>query len=1124
MSNSGASDWIGHVLTGGRYVVTDKLGEGGMGLVYRARDRNLEQDVVIKVPRRQALEDPQFMQRFAIEIRALVKLSHPHVVKVIDADKHDGLPYAVMPYLAGGSLETRRAKNAQGAIVGSPAGTLHNWLPAIGSALDFIHSQGYIHRDVKPANILFDAHGNAFLSDFGVAKVVGASREAANASSLTGAGFVMGTPDYLAPEVILGQPFDHRVDQYALAATVFEILTGRPPFVGPTPTAVVVAHTTAPPPLVHELDPSIPQQLSLLLRSALDKSPEKRFANCTSFAIAICKLSGQHLPLPQVQTRVVTRGRTTPIIDGRGSCPVCQRVIVVAEKVRGNRAPCPSCKAVLAVSGDLQTITEVVAPVGGPGQTTALPTRGGQPTPSPARPQPTVYGVETPALPCPDPLMDLPMSPPVWPTQVPIWQRPLPRIMAGLVVVALAGSIGYLMLRQPRAVVAEKPTLGVRDVNDQNIPADVALSLQLGVDAAQPIDEPLRFEFAETPPLGMKLDAQSGQLTWPVSPQRSQGTYDVKVRVVAASDKFNSRPSSFFVHVQPPLNASAATPKQPDPSPASMPMPNTPKPKVNQRPTVSVEVANSTVPRVGRAWGLVVAARDPDGDPLIQEYTIVGRDDTVWIPFTGTQLSVVLPQEGQFTVAVRVRDAEFTSEVATVSTFVEKATATTRPSMLGDNANSGNYFLISNFEGSARAYYRLIHDEAEYNTAVLAVRRLVDEARKEPQVVQAMLEKFVEYYRPRVEAETTPAKRIAKVAGKAAAESEDNTYLRYDALEAYDVRGKPIVRDIKMRDDPDNGLDAIGQLYNQSLQLASDKLPPPAPFSFIARKELPYLRLICYVGPAAIPALKTALADSEKRPCALTCLSRLGTPAVTVLQAELSNRDPEIRAGALWALASILRRPTTATSTPLPADQQAQLTQSLVQALNDTDENVRLHALHVLAGWAPSQPGLVKQFTTQLTTLIEQAQGDKLRRVMTLLVQLGPDAAPAMPQILTAIRREKPALAPGIEALGNFGPEGLATLLTLVNDPALGKDVREKAVLVIATFKDQVPADTVVALGKLLKPGDTTLRKSILQTLRDLGPVAKPALADLKRVRGETNLSIAEIKFIDEALKLIEEK
>ena len=282
------ADWVGLTLDG-RYTVAAKLGEGGMGFVYRAADARLGCDVVVKVPRASMLEDAGFRERFRAEVGALVRLAHPHVVKVSDFGQHAGVPFAVMQFLPGGSLEDRRPKDAAGHFRAISPKSLGGWLPAVADALDFIHKQGYVHRDVKPANILFDAHKNAYISDFGVAKAVAGNKAAA--AGITGAGLILGTPTYMAPELVLGKAFDGRIDQYALAVTVFELLAGRPPFDGPTPMAVLVQRTTEEPPALSDLQPAMPAALSAVIARALCKDPAGRYPTCTAFAKAVLEAS-----------------------------------------------------------------------------------------------------------------------------------------------------------------------------------------------------------------------------------------------------------------------------------------------------------------------------------------------------------------------------------------------------------------------------------------------------------------------------------------------------------------------------------------------------------------------------------------------------------------------------------------------------------------------------------------------------------------------------------------------------------------------------------------------------------------------------------------------------------------
>ena len=171
-----------------------------------------------------------------------------------------------MQFLPGGSLEDRRPKNAAGKFKAVASKSLNEWLLPVAEALDFIHSQGYVHRDVKPANILFDAYKNAYISDFGVAKAVAGNKPAG--AGITGTGMVLGTPAYMAPELVLGATFDGKIDQYALAVTVFELLAGKPPFDEPTPMATLVRRTIEDPPELAETRPGTAIRLSAAVAKA----------------------------------------------------------------------------------------------------------------------------------------------------------------------------------------------------------------------------------------------------------------------------------------------------------------------------------------------------------------------------------------------------------------------------------------------------------------------------------------------------------------------------------------------------------------------------------------------------------------------------------------------------------------------------------------------------------------------------------------------------------------------------------------------------------------------------------------------------------------------------------------
>lgn len=278
------AEWVGKKFAADRYTVKEKFGEGGMGAVYRVWDENLQTDVVLKIPKRSMLDDPEFAGRFQREIRSLVKLSHPNIVKIQDVGEFEGLPYCVMQFLAGGDLKGRCVRAADSQRQPMTLESLKTWLLRVADALDFIHKQNFVHRDVKPANILFDAHENAYLSDFGVAKVM--AENVAAEAALTGTGMVLGTPEYMAPEMVLGEPFDGRADQYALAATVYEVLAGCLPLTGPTASAILVKQTAEIPKPLCDVAANIPRALSDAVMRALAKKPEERFPDCRSFAQA----------------------------------------------------------------------------------------------------------------------------------------------------------------------------------------------------------------------------------------------------------------------------------------------------------------------------------------------------------------------------------------------------------------------------------------------------------------------------------------------------------------------------------------------------------------------------------------------------------------------------------------------------------------------------------------------------------------------------------------------------------------------------------------------------------------------------------------------------------------------
>jgi serine/threonine-protein kinase len=256
----------------GRYQITETLGKGGMGVVYRARDPELERDVAIKVVLSWAQYDEDAMARFHREARVVAQLQHPHIVTVFDAGRtDDGLPYFVMEYLEGTDLG--HVLEQAGAL---PPLRAVRYVMQVCEGLSYAHDRDIVHRDIKPANLLITPDDHLKVVDFGIAKLVGAQ--------ITGSGVSLGTPLYMAPEQVAGRHVDHRADIFAVGGVLYTLLAGRPPFDGPTLGAICHKIETEPPtPLTQlglELDPS----LEAIIRRALDKDPELRYQNAAELA------------------------------------------------------------------------------------------------------------------------------------------------------------------------------------------------------------------------------------------------------------------------------------------------------------------------------------------------------------------------------------------------------------------------------------------------------------------------------------------------------------------------------------------------------------------------------------------------------------------------------------------------------------------------------------------------------------------------------------------------------------------------------------------------------------------------------------------------------------------------
>lgn len=262
-----SDDFTGKTL--GQYEVAEEIGRGGMATVYKARQTSINRTVAVKVLPRSLLHDPGFYERFEREVDVIAHLEHPHILPIYDFGRDEGVPYIVMRFLAGGSL--------QELLHQGPAAldNIEKPFVQVASALDHAHQQGIIHRDLKPANIMLDESGNAYLTDFGIARVLG--------SELTGS-MLIGTPAYMSPEQAGGQPLDARSDIYALGVVLFEIITGREPYQAETPMALLLKHINEPIPPVSDFRQDVPPALEMVIHRATAKAPADRFASAGEMA------------------------------------------------------------------------------------------------------------------------------------------------------------------------------------------------------------------------------------------------------------------------------------------------------------------------------------------------------------------------------------------------------------------------------------------------------------------------------------------------------------------------------------------------------------------------------------------------------------------------------------------------------------------------------------------------------------------------------------------------------------------------------------------------------------------------------------------------------------------------
>lgn len=283
------------LLTGqvfGDYELGAILGEGGMGIIYRARQRSLDRRVAVKTLATNVAQDPVQRGRFELEARAAGLIRSPHVVQVYAAGSYNDISYFVMEFIDGTHLGALIAEHAeQDHCV--PPDTAAEWILHAGRGLAAAAAHGIVHRDIKPSNLLITIDQVVKIADFGISKIQGQG-------DLTRTGTAIGTPSYISPEQGRGNPCDQRADLYSLGVVFYELLTGRKPFTGDTPNAVIYQHNYAEPRLPRDIDPAIPEHYQAVVLKCLQKDPANRYQSATELVQDLERIKAGNLSITAV--------------------------------------------------------------------------------------------------------------------------------------------------------------------------------------------------------------------------------------------------------------------------------------------------------------------------------------------------------------------------------------------------------------------------------------------------------------------------------------------------------------------------------------------------------------------------------------------------------------------------------------------------------------------------------------------------------------------------------------------------------------------------------------------------------------------------------------------------------
>jgi serine/threonine protein kinase len=303
------------------YTLLEPIGFGGMAVVYKARQETLDRIVAVKLMSETFASSEEFIERFRREARTAANMRHPNVVTVHDFGLDErGVPYLVLEFVEGATLADLMDAGLDDARV-------PDLLDQIAAGLDYAHSRGVIHRDVKPGNVLLTDDGRAILTDFGLAWLL-------EGTHLTMVGGVIGTPEYMSPEQASGDAIDHRTDVYALGVVLFEMLAGERPYAADQPLGVLLKHLQAPVPSLLELRPDLPLALERVIQQALAKDPDDRYQSTVALAKAFRQAFSEAVPAEEVPG----------IAPAAPTIRWVEPPQPVVPETPSQATPCPSCR------------------------------------------------------------------------------------------------------------------------------------------------------------------------------------------------------------------------------------------------------------------------------------------------------------------------------------------------------------------------------------------------------------------------------------------------------------------------------------------------------------------------------------------------------------------------------------------------------------------------------------------------------------------------------------------------------------------------------------------------------------------------------------------------------------